>query len=416
MNKCNNIYDSKECLKQISNLTHVGTAHKISFMRKYIDAWYHAVLNYGYSGVVFIDCMSNCGAYNDKGHAVNGTSQEAMRSFLSQNNDSYSYKAKSFGIYVNDVDPERIICQQCIWKKTVDEFGEKQNVSFCSTNQDVSYFLREEALSILSDAERTNKHILLFYDPYQAKIDWEGLKPFLISGDVDVILTHFTSDVIRGIKNATSNKAKQKYEETYDMPFEEIKRQITDPNVRSLSFLRNRIIDKVSELSKKKLVSYGPIFNSRDVVVYDIVLISKAPKTKRLLKSFLYNEYKKNKQNKNKQLPEEKQVFQLALFSFTDDCADDYDSQRSSGVSEKDYFYSPEQFAKIIYKQFQGKIVSNTAYKAFIEGHSFIPPNANQQIDPILKNVYQVLIKHKSAKKNIKEKYYDFREVGERNE
>lgn len=404
MNNCNNMYNSTECLKRISNLTHVGTAHKIKFMRKYIDSWYNIVLNYGYTGVVFIDCMSNCGAYNDNGHAINGTSQEAMRSFLSQNNGIY--KSNDFNIYVNDIDSDRIICQQCIWKKTNNEFGEKQNVSFYFSNHDVSFFLRNDALSILRDSEKKNKHILLFYDPYQAKIDWKGLKPFLISNNVDVILTHFTSDVIRGIKTAKNSEAIQKYEETYDLPFKEIYTHVTNSNKNSLSFLRNRIIDKVSEISNKKLVSYGPIFNSVNRVLYDIVLISKAPRTRKLLKNYLYNEYQ--------QLPEEN--FQLSLFPFVDDYEDDYDSQRLSGVSEKDFFYSPQQFAKIIYKHFSGKVVTNTEYNNFIAEHSFIPSNANKQIDPILKDVYQVLIKNKNKKKNIKEKYYDFREVGERNE
>lgn len=399
MSKCGYEYGKVDCLNTVSKLTHPGTQHKINFMRSYIDSWYNIVLQGGYNGVIFIDCMSNCGAYNDRGAIINGTSQEAMRSFLNQNGGT-QYSRKNFSIVVNDLDAKRIVCQKCLWERNNLELGSRKNVKFFTRNEDVSDFLRGYALDLLKMAEIKKYHVLLFYDPYQAKIDWEGLSPFLKSNYVDTILTHFSSDTIRGIGTVKNLEKKTKYEGTYGIKFDELKKGLNSSENKPLTFLRSRILEKVREISVNKLVTYGPIFNSVNRVIYDIVLISKAPKTRILLKEKLYKEYR--------ELPEE--IIQGSLFALDDDENElAYDSQREMGISEKDYFYSPEQFAKFLYNKFKGQIVTNSNYNDFIEAHDFIPSNANKQIDPILRSKYLVEITNASKKKNIPEKLYDFR-------
>ncbi|WP_270597985.1 three-Cys-motif partner protein TcmP [Enterococcus asini] len=395
MSDCNNKYGCIECIERVSKITHKGTKNKINFMKRYIGAWYNKVLRNGYEGVFFIDCMCNAGLYNDSGELFAGTSQEAMKSFLNQGNGAYSDKI--FKILVNDIDSNRVLCQECVWNRCVSDIGAKANVLFDSKNKDVSDFLRTDAIVALREAEQNNYHVLLFYDPYNAKIDWNGLAPFLKSKKADIILTHFMSDPTRGINQAKTEEAKKKYSETYGLPFEKL--VMESETINKTFFFRQRVKAQISKFTSK-YVSYGPIFNSKNRVLYDIVLISRAEVSRDLLKRNLYLEYR--------DIQKEDDFTQGTLFAFESISPDDYNSQRAEGVSEKDYFYSPTHFAEVIYKHFKGQIVLNSTYNEYIYKHEVIPPNANRQIDTILKNQFHVTIVAKN--KHTKGKYYDFRE------
>lgn len=388
--ECQHLYGSDRCKRLLDSINE-GTLNKINFMNEYVRGWYNKIFSFKpswmepYEGVMFIDCMSNSGAYVFEGNLTEGTSQKVQHAFSSQNGERYTNK--EFIIAVNDLSKGKIECQKCIW----DEQIEKRDNTECRFyNKDVNEFLSTEALELLKESERKHYHVLLFYDPYDVLINWDNLSPFLKSKTVDVVLTHFWSnDSIRAIGQVKKDEVKRKYEEAYGLPYcqleEEMKRKT--PYEKNL-FLRERLVNQIENRSiGKKFIGYAPIFNSRNVVIYDIVSISTSNASRILLKDTLYKQYK----------PQEV-VQQLDLFADTHPVENDYISSRSAGISERDYFYSPNNYAKIIYNEFKGMRISKGKFDKFIASHNFIPTNAKTDIKRILESQYGVKIhKDKAA-------------------
>lgn len=71
-------------------------------------------------------------------------------------------------------------------------------------------------------------HTLLFYDPYDADIDWEVIEPF-INRWGEVIINHFISDPVRGLSQAKDKLLV--YERTYKTTSEQLRNEFSsDPS------------------------------------------------------------------------------------------------------------------------------------------------------------------------------------------
>lgn len=134
--------------------------------------------------------MCNCGKYYDNnGNIVEGTAIRVAR-VINQINASHQKEAI---LHFNDLDKGKIL-----HLKSVIDMMDLQHVKIYYHSTDANELLR---LLAKSDLEKHNT--LLFYDPYQADIDWNALEPFFNTWG-EVIINHMVSDVIRGAKNVNN--------------------------------------------------------------------------------------------------------------------------------------------------------------------------------------------------------------------
>ena len=187
------------------------TIKKFEIVEEYVKSWAQKLLNNSScSNLVFIDCMSNCGQYYDENNnLIEGT---ALRVAKILKQCAQDYPNKSIDLYFNDIDPAKIDHLETLLPSN------KNNFHVRVSKGDANDFLKE-----LNKEFRNNRgsHYLLFYDPYEAAIDWDAITPFL-NGWGEVIINHMVSDTLRAIKTAKSDKAVKKYEGTYLIDIEKL--------------------------------------------------------------------------------------------------------------------------------------------------------------------------------------------------
>lgn len=413
MRNCCNVIGSQKCIDSIDELTHEGTKKKIEFIEAYVKSWFHKILLNSftpYEGVIFIDCMSNCGVYSlDKKSIVEGSSYRVLDSFSRQTEGNLA--EKNFSVVVNDFDNDKILCQECLWKNYF--LGKNENLSFRKSTLDVNEFLTTQGRSILEEASKKNYHILLLYDPYKVEIDWSILQHFISSRRVDLIITHFwQNDIKRSLSNNISESKKTIIEKAYALNFDELltKYNSLSPYERN-EFLRGRFKEQIEKSNygyQEVYVGYGPIFNQNKVAVYDIVGISHSMAGFTLFKDELYKKYKPKKEelveivDGGQQLSLDSQLFGTV----EPQSKDNYVAARKSGLSELEYFYSPKHFAEIIAEHFSGEMPNVDLYKRFLDGHPFIPGNEKNAIKKILQKQHGMKI----IREGRKEAFYSFAE------
>ncbi|EIA6647391.1 hypothetical protein K7Q65_002382, partial [Enterococcus faecalis] len=352
---------------------------------EYSKSWYNKVLSYKpkfgnpAKGVVFIDCMSNSGVYQYKNSIYSGTSQRIEKMFISQN--GVKYEDKNFKIVVNDNCLKRIDCQKCTWRRVANK---RNNVEKLFFHLDVEQFLTNECLAILNEAKKNDWYILLFYDPFNILINWESLRPYLEYPKADIILTHFWgNDTIRAIGQVNDEETKTKYVRAYGVSYEELEAEfLVKTQHEKTDYLRNRLVSMINTVTpKKKIIGYGPIFNSKNSVMYDIVSISTSKASKVLLKNNLYKGYKEDVSQKNRQLD-------LFDISYNEQ---DYVESRNSGTSEKDYFYSGKHYAQVIYSTFKDQYITKADYDKFLNDHEYIPVDCKTEVKFYLEQLYNIV-------------------------
>ena len=175
------------------------TIKKFELIENYVDEWARKILGFqgksgynGSKGVIYIDCMCNSGVYHDeKGNIVDGT---ALRVAKRLNEIIQNYPGKDAILLFNDKESERVDFLQ----KEVEKAG-LNNVKIHYYREDCNLFLRGLDLGSLQRSHNT----LLWYDPYNASIDWEAVTPFLNRWG-EVIFNHMVSDTSRGASQAKS--------------------------------------------------------------------------------------------------------------------------------------------------------------------------------------------------------------------
>ena len=237
------------------------TIKKFELVEKYIKSWSQKLMQTSFcNGIIFIDCMCNSGVYkNDDGETVFGTS---IRVANVLRDVAGTYPNKQVVLYFNDISEEKVI-----ELKRHLPLGPKSNFVINTSIGDGNELLKKIGPQLTADSKF---HFFLFYDPYDAHIDWNALAPFFRNWG-EVLINHMISDPIRGISQAKSEYAKQKYQETY--MFENIESLLpfgSDKNAykKRLEYIISNL--KGSEYRKYYIASY-PFFNRNNAFVYDLV-------------------------------------------------------------------------------------------------------------------------------------------------
>ena len=174
----------------------------------------------------------------------------------------------------------------------------KDVVSDFSNNVFIDYF-SEDANQLLKKIkcliEKNNTHYLLFYDPYDAKINWNVICPFINSWG-EVILNHMVSDSIRAIKMVKSSEAVQKYEMTYQSSIDELIPYGSDKEA-----YEKRIQEIIKNLSKRTqyYVSSFPLFNKNNSLLYDLIHCTSNKEGFKLFKKCAWKTFEGKSSNKN---------------------------------------------------------------------------------------------------------------------
>ena len=178
------------------------TIMKFKLVEEYIKAWAQKLmLNSSCYGLVFIDCMCNSGVYTYNGETVEGTPVRVAKVLLDV---ARSYPQKQVQIYLNDNSQEKV--DELKKHLPVDE----GNFKIIVTAKD-----RDELLETIGPQlyGRQHMHYFLFYDPYDASINWPVLIPFLRNWG-EVMINHMVSDTIRAITQVRREATKEKYANT----------------------------------------------------------------------------------------------------------------------------------------------------------------------------------------------------------
>ena len=197
--------------KNIIDKASPHTIKKFELIEEYIKSWAQKLLlTESCNGLIFIDCMCNCGIYTDgAGQSVKGT---AVRVSEALRDAARTYTDKNIHIYLNDKDKAR-----------VDELKrhlpqDERNFKIVTSCSDAHELLRTIGPQLYGTG---HLHYFLLYDPYDANIDWEALLPFFRNWG-EVMINHMVSDPVRAITSAKRKTTRAKYENTYLEDFERL--------------------------------------------------------------------------------------------------------------------------------------------------------------------------------------------------
>ena len=244
---------------EVIGKAHPHTIKKFELVEAYIETWAQKLLqNPACKGIVFIDCMCNSGVYeDDSGNEVFGTPIRVSRILRDA---AGQYPRKKIFVYLNDNSPEKI---EFLKQKLPQE---KRNFRYSITVGDGNDLLKKIGPQLPNAKDH---HFFLFYDPFEAAIDWEALAPFFRSWG-EVLINHMLYDSVRAIKQVKSQAAIKKYEDTYLADFEDLLPCGSDKTAYEKRV--EQIIRYLKGSSERKYyVGAFPIFNTRNSLMYDLV-------------------------------------------------------------------------------------------------------------------------------------------------
>lgn len=235
------------------------TIKKFELVEAYIETWAQKLLqNSICKGIVFIDCMCNSGVYvDDSGNEVFGTPirvAKILRDVAGQ------YPSKKIHMYLNDNDTNKIDLLKTKLPAAKDNFVYHVSVG------DGNDLLKKIGPQL---HKVPGFHTFLFYDPFEATIDWEALAPFFRTWG-EVLINHMLYDSVRAIKQVKSQAAIKKYEDTYLSDFEDLL-----PCGSDKTAYEKRVEQIINSLkgsaSRKYYIGAFPLFNTRNALMYDLV-------------------------------------------------------------------------------------------------------------------------------------------------
>lgn len=235
------------------------TIKKFELIEAYIKTWVQKLLqNQSCRSIVFIDCMCNSGLYySDDENIVWGTPiriSKILREAAGQ------YPSKKIYVYLNDFSQEKVD----LLKENLPK--ECRNFKYCITCRDANDMLREIGLKLPGQKQL---HFFLFYDPYDASINWDVLTPFFRSWG-EILINHVVNDSVRAITQVKKQETKEKYEGTYRTSFENLlpygsKREAYEKRIEEI------IATLKGHRRREYYVATFPFFNSRNSLVYDLI-------------------------------------------------------------------------------------------------------------------------------------------------
>ena len=291
----------------MENKANPHTIKKFEIVEGYVKSWIEKLMNYQRDGVsqckqiCFIDCMCNNGCYIDEnGATIEGTPIRVAR-IVSETMKKYPQKEAI--LYFNDSDSAKIN----ELKKYLP--NDTNNYRICLSDKNGNDLLKELSSKLL---RKTNIHYLLFYDPYDASIDWTALAPYFF-GWGEVILNHVVSDTIRAITSVKRPETKNKYQQTYLTAIEELVNLHSDKN--AYDKLIEDIIKKLgSILNREYYLASFPFFIKTNARIYNIIFFTKSEEGFKLFKTIAWKTFGDKSSNQNTHGKEQ----QLPLFDVQD--------------------------------------------------------------------------------------------------
>lgn len=351
------------------------TIKKFELVSKYVEGWARKILGYEKSvGLVYIDCMCNCGKYFDaKGNVVEGTALRVAK-FINTINEKYK---KNSMLFFNDLDKEKIEYLE----NELDSLNLKYVKYYCF-NTDANSLLR-----IISGRKFDKHNTLLFYDPYKADIDWDALEPFFnIWGEV--IINHMVSDPIRGAKVTHKPEKIARYERTYRQGIDEIIKISNQSNNREeLEKRISSIINSCVYDEKCYYIASFPFYIKTNQLVYNLIYFSWNRKGIVLFKKTAWDVF--GGQSALKHQVASSLAGQLCL---------DFDNGKIKKETQQGV-YTVYDIAKYVYERYkgQGEVSFKEIYNV-LEEHPIFPSDGYKNyLRDTLKESFGVKIKKTSA-------------------
>lgn len=232
------------------------TIKKIELIEAYVDKWARKILGFKESkGIIYIDCMSNSGEYHDeKNNVVEGT---AIRVAKKLNEIILNYPNKKVILIFNDLEKNRV---DYLEKKII-ELKLNKNIQVTYQSEDCNSFLQG-----LNFSEWKEYNTLLLYDPYNASINWDAIKPFLNCWG-EVIINHMVFDTPRGVTQAKRKSVIERYEETYQRDISSlIETDKSELDRIIVSIIKNNL----NRTNTSYYISLAPFYNRTNGKLYSL--------------------------------------------------------------------------------------------------------------------------------------------------
>jgi three-Cys-motif partner protein len=324
---------SKNMQKDIITIAKPHTIQKFEIIENYVADWAWNILGFkgvdGKSeskGIVYIDCMSNCGVYKDEhGNRIEGT---AIRVAKRLNAIIEHFPGKDAVLIFNDIDERRTaLLEQEIEKLQL------KNITVSCNSGDCNVFLKGLDLSSFNRTHNT----LLLYDPYDASIDWDAVSRYLNRWG-EVIINHMISDTTRGITQAKKIEVKTKYVETYQKDIDEIINMATDRDKLNDTIIS--IITKQTTKDSKQYIASFPFYNRTNGLVYNLIFCTFSVKGLILFKKSCWKTFNDRSSSKNTHGKED-------IITF-------FDNGNTGAVTDQDC-YNVHDVAKYIYEKYHSR-------------------------------------------------------------
>lgn len=352
--------NNKELVKSIGK----HSVYKFELIEKYVEEWAQKLLNNDYCyELVFIDCMSNCGEYIYDGSQIFGTPVRVSR-VLSK--VAEQYPNKKITLYFNDFDQNKIHYLSTLLPP------KKRNFNIILSSGDGNDLIAKLGEEL---KKKRNIHYLLIYDPFDATINWNALYPFINQWG-EVIINHMVSDTIRAIKMVKSQKAKEKYENTYLCNIEELITCGSNKDLYEQKILK--IINDLRTNKRKYFVATFPFFNSKNALEYDLIHCTSNIEGFKLFKKMAWKVFKGHSSNKNLHGNDNQYIF-------------DFENSRIKFFEDTNCF-TISNVAEFIYDNYKEKNkVSLKEIWDLLNTHPIFPSDGfKNEIKKELKNEYDV--------------------------
>lgn len=345
------------------------TIKKFELIEKYVESWAYKLLNNEYcKKLIFIDCMCDCGHYYDMHEQdVFGTPVRVSKIL---NIIAATHKDKQIELYFNDYSTEKITHLKSLVNSN------SSNLIINLSNIDGNDLLKKIACEKLDEI---GVHYLLFYDPFEAEIDWSAILPYINKWG-EVIINHMVSDPIRAIKTAKTRNAIEKYEQTYLADIAEL--LLYGTNKRDYEGRVEKIIQALRlNKNRKYYIATFPFFNSKNAIVYNLIHCTSSITGFRLYKKTAWDIFGGKSSIKDTHGIQNQ-------FAFDFDC-----TENTTTITDESCYYIKD-IAKYLQKHFRGKrnVKLSELWTLLDEHPSFPSDGFRKKIKDVLKQNYDTEI------------------------
>lgn len=349
------------------------TIKKFELIETYIKSWAQKLMNNpSCNGIIFIDCMCNSGVYkDDEGNVVYGTPIRVANALLEV---ARTYDTKLVELYFNDFTPAKIEAL----KKHLPQ--NERNYKIITTDKDGN-----ELLKWIGPQLKGNQHMhyFLLYDPYDASIDWDALRPFFLNWG-EVLINHMIMDSLRAVGQVKKEEKKQKYKNTYQVA----KLEDLIPYGKDKAAYEKRLLEIIDLMKGSSIRDYYvaafPFFNRNNALVYDLVHCTSHEIGFKLFKTTAWKTFGDQSSIKNRH---------------GDDMQLQLDFESGGLITPVDEScYNLNDVARFIQKEFAGEVnVQWSAVWALVDRHPLFPSEGyKNKIKKLLKESYGVVIDTKN--------------------